>query len=835
MVYYPEESYPEESDFTEHFNKYPFPLSNFQKYAIEAIEKDHHVLIGAHTGSGKTLPAEYAIEKFASMGKKIIYTTPIKALSNQKYNDFTEKFGDKYSFGILTGDIKANSEADCLIMTTEILRNTLFQKTMNRESEDKTIPLHFDMDIENELGCVIFDEVHYINDPDRGRIWEETIMMLPDSVLMVMLSATIDRPLSFAEWIERNKTKGIYLTQTSERVVPLYHYSYITAPTSFIEKTRDKTFSTLFQENMNRLVPLKQKHGEFVETNFHKIIKIIKYLEKNDVRISQKFILNETVKFLKIKGMLPAICFVLSRKMCYRYASEISENLFPDDSKAVSLVKTECLNTLRRLPNHQEYEHLPEFTNIVKLMEKGVAVHHSGVLPIFKEMIEMMFAKGFVKLLFATETFAVGVNMPTKTVIFTGFQKFSGSGFRTLHSHEYTQMAGRAGRRGLDTVGHVIHLNNIMDNPLASEYKMMLSGKPQILTSKFSIEYNLLLNIIATQPDKTARITDLVSFASRSMMNDEIQKELRETEKEYADLEATKKNKLLQQATFITKREDIDSYLEKKQRIGMVKPKQRKRIQREITELESLHKKIVEESEKVTQLRNIYTLIGKVEQRISNINHYISNNIKSVLNIMIDHDFVKVVEETQTLTLTTKGMVAANIQEVHGPSFAEVIVSRQGNVFDNLTSQQIAGVCSCFTNLKISDTLRDGMIKSADNDLKYTVKCLEDSYRKYSDLESKGQIYTGYDYDISYDMIQPVMEWFDVSDELAAKQVINDVAKNKDIFIGEFIKVVLKINNIATEFEKISELTGNLDLLQKCKEIHERTLKFVATNQSLYV
>ena len=243
-------------------------------------------------------------------------------------------------------------------------------------------------------------------------------------------------------------------------------------------------------------------------------------------------------------------------------------------------------------------------------MEKGVAVHHSGVLPIFKEMIEIMFAKGFVKLLFATETFAVGVNMPTKTVIFTGFQKFSGSGFRTLHSHEYTQMAGRAGRRGLDTVGYVIHLNNIMENPLASEYKMMLSGKPQTLTSKFSIEYNLLLNIIATQPDKTARITDLVSFASRSMMNDEIQKELRETEKECADLETTKKNKLLQQATFITKRQDIESYLEKKQRIGMVKPKQRKRVQREITEMESLHKKIVEESEKVIQLRNIYTLIG---------------------------------------------------------------------------------------------------------------------------------------------------------------------------------------------------------------------------------
>ena len=159
-------------------------------------------------------------------------------------------------------------------MTTEILRNTLFQKTMNQKSDDKNLPLHFDMDIDNDLGCVIFDEVHYINDPDRGRIWEETIMMLPDSVLMVMLSATMDRPLSFAEWIERNKTKGVYLTQTSERVVPLYHYSYITAPTSFIDKTRDKTYSTLFQENMNRLVHLNKNKENLLKQTSIKLLKL---------------------------------------------------------------------------------------------------------------------------------------------------------------------------------------------------------------------------------------------------------------------------------------------------------------------------------------------------------------------------------------------------------------------------------------------------------------------------------------------------------------------------------------------------------------------------------
>lgn len=835
MVYFPEESYPKESPYNENFEEFPFPLSDFQKYAIEAIEKDCHVLIGAHTGSGKTLPAEYAIQKFVAMGKKVIYTTPIKALSNQKYNDFNEKFSESCSFGILTGDIKANSEADCLIMTTEILRNTLFQKTMNSEKSENKIPLHFDMDIENELGCVIFDEVHYINDPDRGRIWEETIMMLPDSVLMVMLSATIDRPLSFAQWIERNKTKDVYLTQTSDRVVPLFHYSFITAPSSFIDKNRDKEFSTLFKENMNCLVPLKEKQSQFNETNFYKILKIIKYLEKNSVRVTRKFVLNEIVRSLKHKRMLPAICFVLSRKLCYQYANEISETLFDSDSKAVSLVKNECLHTLRKLPNHEEYIHLPEFSQIVKLMEKGVAVHHSGVLPIFKEMIEMMFAKGFVKLLFATETFAVGVNMPTKTVIFTGFQKFSGSGFRTLHSHEYTQMAGRAGRRGLDTIGHVIHLNNIMENPLASEYKIMLSGKPQTLTSKFTIEYNLILNLMASKPNHTIHIMDIITFTKKSMMNDEIDKELHQTEKEYENFEEKKKGKLLEQATFLTKFEDIELYLEKQEKMGMVKPKQRKRIQRELIELQDSNKKIVAESEKVKELRQLDIQIGRTKQRIININYYISNIVKSVIDIIIENKFVIVNEEDETLKLTLKGLVAANIQEVHGLSFADIIMNESGNILDKLSGRQIAALFSCFTNIKISDMFQDGHIKSDEEDLKYTIKCLQENYDKYSDLETNIELYTGYDYSITFDMVGPIIEWFDAEDEAQAKYIIKEVEQNKDIFIGEFIKVILKINNIATEFEKISELTGNLEFLQKCKEIHEKTLKFVASNQSLYV
>ena len=233
MVYICPQIY-EESKYDEHFKKYPFELSSFQKYAIHSIEENKHILITAHTGSGKTLPAEHAIQKFCKMGKKVIYTSPIKSLSNQKFNEFTKKFPET-SFGILTGDIKFNPEADCLIMTTEILRNNLFQQKTKEQGNEKQI-LQFEMDTQNDLGCVIFDEIHYINDKERGRIWEETIMMLPQHVLIVMLSATINKAEQFAKWVEKVKEREVWLSSTDKRVVPLTHFSYITLRNKLTEK-----------------------------------------------------------------------------------------------------------------------------------------------------------------------------------------------------------------------------------------------------------------------------------------------------------------------------------------------------------------------------------------------------------------------------------------------------------------------------------------------------------------------------------------------------------------------------------------------------------------------
>ena len=238
------EEYTNDEKYREYFDNYDFPLSDFQKYAIEAIVEGHHALVTAHTGSGKTLPAEFALNYFVAKGKRLIYTSPIKALSNQKYSEFSRKY-PHISFGLMTGDIKLNPDADVLIMTTEILMNALFLQTL-RKKEGQVSSLEFNIDINEELACVVFDEVHYINDADRGQTWEKTILMLPKHIQMIMLSATIDAPEKFAKWAEReDDSKIVYLASTNKRVVPLTHYGYLTCNESYIKLLKNKNFKSL--------------------------------------------------------------------------------------------------------------------------------------------------------------------------------------------------------------------------------------------------------------------------------------------------------------------------------------------------------------------------------------------------------------------------------------------------------------------------------------------------------------------------------------------------------------------------------------------------------------
>ena len=319
-------------EFLEILKRFPFELSPFQKNAIIGLLQNKHILITAHTGSGKTLPAEVAIEYFVSKGKRVIYTSPIKALTNQKFHEFSEKF-PHISFGILTGDNKFNPDAQCLLMTQEILRNTLFQKKLfDGEVDIKTDVLSFEMDIDNELGCVIIDEAHSINDRDRGRVWEETYMMLPVHVQLLMLSATLAKPEELCEFLEKRGGPEVWICPTDKRVVPLTHYGYITMPNSNF-KTMSSADKVKYQDQFNKLVTLKNPDGTFSEESYNKLKKTIRHLELKRIHVNKYFVINEAIQMLKKRDALPAIIFVFSRKQVDIIASKIQIPLFDKESK----------------------------------------------------------------------------------------------------------------------------------------------------------------------------------------------------------------------------------------------------------------------------------------------------------------------------------------------------------------------------------------------------------------------------------------------------------------------------------------------------------------------
>ena len=528
----------ENAEYNEYFNNYPFELSDFQKYAIEAIVTGNHSLVTAHTGSGKTLPGEFAIEHFVKKGKKVVYTSPIKALSNQKYYEFTKKFPD-ISIGLFTGDIKTNPCASVLIMTTEILMNYLFTLDTNNEFIDER-NYDFQLNIKDELACVIFDEVHYINDLDRGQNWEQTILMLPKEVQMVMLSATIDSPEKFAKWCEKDNEKQVYLSSTYKRVVPLTHYGFLTTNETIYKKIRDKETQQKIRNQTNKFHILKTSNDKYMEDGYLQLKSTMSYFHKENLFVNKTHVLNQLAKQLKEEEKLPAIAFVFSRKNVETFANAITTNILEFDSKVPYTIKNECDSIIKKLPNYQEYMRLPEYDGLIKLLEKGIGIHHSGMIPILREIVETMISRKHIKLLFATESFAIGLDCPIRTAVFTSLTKFDGTKMRYLFPHEYSQAAGRAGRRGLDTIGNVIHCNNMFDLPSSNEYREILCGAPQKLVSKFNISFSTILNLMRN--GKT-QMKDFTDFVENSMLKQELSKTIENEKKTFEDLSKKKTNK----------------------------------------------------------------------------------------------------------------------------------------------------------------------------------------------------------------------------------------------------------------------------------------------------
>ena len=830
MVKICNQPYPSNSKYECHFELYPYSLSCFQKYAIEAIVEGNHVLVTAHTGSGKTLPAEFAIQHFTNQGKKVIYTSPIKALSNQKFYEFTNKY-PHISFGLFTGDIKTNPNADVLIMTTEILMNYLFSQ--NGENKE-TLGLQFQINIENELACVIFDEVHYINDMNRGQTWEQTILMLPKHIQMVMLSATIDNPEGFAKWTERgDSTKEVYLASTNHRVVPLTHYCFLTNGESIFKHEKNKEVQAFIRNSTNRLLTLQTSGGEFQEKTVHEINKVQSIFDKNNIFNKRKMVLNHLATYLRENEMLPAIVFIFSRKNVELCAKEINTNLLEDDSKIPYIVRRECEQILRKFPNFKEYLELPEYNDLVSLLEKGIGIHHSGMIPVLREIVELMISKKYIKLLFATESFAIGLDCPIKTAVFTSLVKFDGNGQRYLMSHEYTQMAGRAGRRGIDTVGHVVHCNNLFPLPTLNEYKNILCGKPQKLVSKFHISYSTVLNLLKNEKSENK---DFIHFVGKSMLMNEINLcknnsmvAIQKLEENIQKKEETMKNS----RTPLDKMVRVDDLLNI---MSNVPNKKRKEYEREIQNIKDEYKWFDQDFQRYKEWKELKQEYSKECNVLHKNETYVEEQIDKICGILEKEGLVeKTTDENIKYTLLEKGKIASNLAEIHGVIGS--IMTKKWEFFKDFDVIQLIGLFSCFTDVKVPEEHKRLAPFSKDTFLKNRIQELSTIVLEFEKNERESMIDTGVEYYnlLCYDLVDEIQEWASLDTETECKYFIQTKIHDKEISLGEYTKAVLKISTITKEFINIAEASGEIEFLHKLKQIEPKILKYITTSQSLYV
>ncbi|SMQ55940.1 unnamed protein product [Zymoseptoria tritici ST99CH_3D7] len=454
---------------------WPFTLDPFQEVSISSIERNESVLVSAHTSAGKTVVAEYAIAQCLKNNQRVIYTSPIKALSNQKYREFQAEFGD---VGLMTGDVTINPTATCLVMTTEILRSMLY-----RGSE-----------IMREVAWVVFDEVHYMRDKTRGVVWEETIILLPDKVRYVFLSATIPNAMQFAEWIVKTHNQPCHVVYTDFRPTPLQHY-FFPAGADGIHLIVDEK-GTFREDNFNKAMaaiadkagddgtdPMAKRKGKGKDKKINK-----------GGRKDGPTDIYKIVKMIMMKNYNPVIVFSFSKRDCENYALQMSQLAFNDESEKamVSKVFSSAIEMLS-----DEDKELPQIQHLLPLLRRGIGIHHSGLLPILKETIEILFQEGLIKVLFATETFSIGLNMPAKTVVFTSVRKFDGISLRYVTPSEFIQMSGRAGRRGLDERGIVIMMIDEKMEPVAA--KDIVRGEQDKLNSAFYLGYNMILNLMRVE------------------------------------------------------------------------------------------------------------------------------------------------------------------------------------------------------------------------------------------------------------------------------------------------------------------------------------------------
>ena len=726
--------YPKTKKFADTF---PFELDPFQIEACHALENGKGVLVAAPTGAGKTIVGEFAVDLVINSGGKCFYTTPIKALSNQKFSELSEKYGEA-KVGLLTGDTSINSEAQIVVMTTEVLRNMIY-------SNSTTI---------NDLKYVVMDEVHYLADKFRGAVWEEILIHLSEAVQVISLSATVSNAEEFGEWLQtvRGDTEVIV---SEIRPVPLYQHVL------FGNRLVD-----LFGENHKlnpELTRLERDSYRQVRGTWREKPKGPKSLTRSEV-----------IEKLDREGLLPAITFIFSRNNC-------------------DAAVRQCLAAGIRLTNSQERSSIREVVakNIKSLaeedlvvlgyyewadaLERGVAAHHAGLLPAFKVTVEELFQRGLVKAVFATETLALGINMPARTVVLEKLSKWNGEGHVAISPGEYTQLTGRAGRRGIDIEGNAVILwGNELDSTSVGG---LASTRTYPLKSSFKPTYNMSINLISqfgSDKARTSLESSLAQFqADKAVVG--LAKQIR-------------KNESARDSLFIEAKCDKGDFIEYSQLRGQIKKlesdsKRSKRKRAEIDdEIASIRKRMKNHICHSCPDRENHSRFAERALRLQREIDGLTERINSRTNVIAKRfDRIKIILDKfgyiDNDQITKPGKMLAKI---YGETDLLIAESIRADLFSNLSATDLVSVISSC----IYESRNDEAAKIPRGEIQTALSGISKIYGRIHSAET----------DLNLEpMRAPDFGFCWASHKWASGNSLTSVLKGNDLTVGDFVRSMKQI------------------------------------------
>lgn len=747
----------------------PFTVDDFQLQGCQSVEAGHGVLVAAPTGAGKTVVGEFAAFLALKQGKKCFYTTPIKALSNQKFQEFVERFGAG-KVGLLTGDTSINSDADVIVMTTEVLRNMLYANSATLTS----------------LGFVVMDEVHYLADKFRGAVWEEVLIHLMESVQVISLSATVSNAEEFGEWLQdiRGDT-DVIVTET--RPVPLYQHILIDGSMLDLFIEGGRVNPEILRRERNALRPTKAMH----------------YRRSDRDRDEQRLSRAQVIELLNREQLLPAITFIFSRVGC---DAAVRQCLTAGVRLTTPEERGEIRETALKYTQNIDEEDLEllGFQEWLSALERGIAAHHAGLLPSFKSTVEDLFQRGLIKAVFATETLALGINMPAKTVVLEKLVKWNGEAHVAITPGEYTQLTGRAGRRGIDIEGNaLVQWSATVDSATAAG---LASTRTYPLKSSFTPTYNMAINLISQLGRDRARGSLESSFAQfqadRAVVG--LNQQIKKNDAAISEFRLENICHLGDFQSYISFRREIretEALLSKRSAKKGFDQKQRAHLESDLGDQKrsmrnhpchncndrEAHARIAERGDRLKREND------GLRARVQNRTNVIAKTFDRVCDILTELQYI---QDDKTLL---QGQILAKIYAESDLLLAEAI--RKG-LLDKLSAPELLSVISCVifearTQETLAPRIPSGNVQSA---LAEVISL----WSQLETLENKHQVKTQREPDFGFCWI--AFRW-------ANGHSLQSVLKGSDLSVGDFVRSMRQLIDLLNQIS-----TASPTLRPRCTE-----------------